>query len=124
MVRSTFQLAACLLAGVLLLGCDKPAVDALAEGAPAASSAPAPSSPGPTGFIRGKVLFAGAPPAPRPIDNRICPHAKPIFDEPVVVNANGTLRNVVVYLNGVAGPLPPDVPVIPQADCHYVTHVT
>src|SRR5205807_769765 len=53
-------------------------------------------------------------------------HPREIFDEAVVINANGTLKNVVVYLKEVPGDaaIPTATSIIDQVDCHYVPHVT
>jgi plastocyanin len=79
------------------------------------------------GVIRGKVTFTGRAPEMKTIDNVPCHDgaAKQLTDETVVVNENGTLRNVLVYLKGApavdvsnASPV-----VLDQKDCRYVPHV-
>jgi plastocyanin len=79
------------------------------------------------GVIRGKVTFTGHAPETKPIDNVPCHEgaAKQLTDETVVVNDNGTLRNVLVYLKGApavdgSNALPV---VLDQKDCRYVPHV-
>jgi plastocyanin len=72
--------------------------------------------------IAGAVRFRGAPP-PRPrlkmtSDPFCARHA--IDDETVIVNANGTLKNVVVRVLGQpAAPPPPSPAVVAQRDCQY-----
>src|SRR5258708_22671093 len=56
------------------------------------------------GSIAGKVAFAGAAPAPKPIDMSANPQCErthkgqTLTTDDVVVNANGTLRNVFVWI--------------------------
>ena len=103
------------LIAVLLLGCDR--------------SAPAPVArptvpPGP-GVVTGVVRFSGPRPAVDPPEGECCPGVPRPPDERVVVNADGTLANVTVYIKdgpNVAGP-PPDQMVLAQDGCRYVPHV-
>lgn len=86
-----------------------------------------------TASISGKVDFEGPAPKRKKIKTDADPkcaemHAdNPLLSEEVVVNANGTLRNVFVYIkSGLAGKTyePPKTPVeLDQAGCHYVPHV-
>jgi plastocyanin len=130
MNRLTIQLATTLLAGMTVTGCKKAsdAPQAAANGRAniSASAEAASTTPLGIGSIQGKVVFAGKAPAPRPIDNQLCcPNAKPIFEESIIVNPNGTLKNTVVYLKDVPGnaKISADVPVIDQVNCQYVPHV-
>lgn len=53
-------------------------------------------------------------------------HTEPVYSEAVVVNDNGTLRHVFVYVKeGVTGsfPAPSEPVVIDQAGCQYAPHV-
>ncbi|HEY8667044.1 MAG TPA: hypothetical protein VIL86_10280 [Tepidisphaeraceae bacterium] len=110
-------------------GCgDGTATSVVNESASAGASNAAPAMPAVRGegIIRGKIIFTGSKPKEIKIDNSQCTgHAKPIIDETIVVNDNGTLRNVFVYLEG-AGEAPfaggKDV-LIDQVDCQYVPHV-
>jgi hypothetical protein len=73
------------------------------------------------------VKFVGTPPPREEISNKPChPGAQsPLKDETVVVNADGTLANVLLYL----ADAPPsdgsrrDPAVLDQKDCRYVPHV-
>src|SRR5882762_5628198 len=101
MTCRTIHLAA-LLVAVSLIGCDRTrrsnaTAIAIESDSQVSSSAEAAAA---RGSIRGKVAFAGNAPAPRPINNAACHanHPKPIVEESIVVNPNGTLKNVVVYL--------------------------
>ena len=86
-----------------------------------------------TASISGKVSFEGAPPKVKKINTDADPkcaemHAdSPLTTEEVVVNPNGTLRNVFIYVkSGLEGKTyePPKTPVvIDQAGCHYTPHV-
>ena len=82
--------------------------------------------------ISGKISFAGDAPKAKKLKMDADPqcaalHAdKPATSEEVVVNANGTLKNVFVYLkSGVTGTYPkPATPVmINQKGCTYDPHV-
>jgi hypothetical protein len=83
--------------------------------------------------ISGKITFEGSPPKRKKINTDADPkcaemHAdSPLLSEEVVVNPDGTLRNVFVYIkSGLAGKTY-DVPKSPveldQEQCHYVPHV-
>ena len=85
-----------------------------------------------TASITGKVSFDGAPPKMKTIKTDADPvcaqmHADaPLKSEEVIVNENGTLKNVFVYIkSGVKGdyPCPKDPVVIDQKGCHYDPHV-
>ncbi len=96
---------------------------------PFSSTPPVPQRPtvaAGLGSIQGIVRFDGVAPPPRIIsgDNECCPGAAPAIDESTVVNGNGTLKNVVVYIKD--GPnVPTDMPpvVLDQKDCTYRPHV-
>ena len=78
------------------------------------------------GVIRGRVMFSGTPPTMAVIDTKgTCPHAGTIHDESIVVNGNGTLKNVLVFLKDVKdSPEPSSNPVLlDQVHCTYVPHV-
>ncbi len=86
-----------------------------------------------TATISGKITFEGTAPKMKKINTDADPkcaemHAdSPLVSEDVVVNPNGTLKNVFVYVkSGLEGKTfePPKTPVtIDQAGCHYVPHV-
>jgi plastocyanin len=86
-----------------------------------------------TASISGKVAFEGTAPKPKKIKTDADPqcaamHAdKPLTSEEVLVNDNGTLRNVFVYvkkgLEGKKFDKPSTPVVIDQRGCHYVPHV-
>lgn len=103
-----------------------------AMGAASQGARPLPA-PGSGGVIAGRVLLAGAPPAAAMINMGADPyctaqHAAAPANESLVVNADGSLRNVFVYVK--AG-LPPGVryaapsePVrLDQVGCQYRPHV-
>lgn len=103
---------------------EKPIV--LAE-APAGAVAPAAGS----ASIKGSVKFDGAAPAAEKVKmdaDPVCKqqHATPVMSEAVVVNGNGTLKNVFVYVqSGATGSYPaPATPVVlDQQGCWYTPHV-
>jgi hypothetical protein len=106
---------------VALNGCGQAASDSAATADPALTKIQAGQA-----ILRGKVTFAGTAPVMKDVPNEPCHEgAKPFKEESVVVNANGTLRNVFVYLKNVsADPLPnTPPPVLDQVGCRYVPHV-
>jgi hypothetical protein len=100
-------------------------------GAPAAATAfPVDTTTAAT--VTGRVAFTGSKPAPQKIDMGEEPtcaqkHSGGAYTETVVVNDNGTLRNVFVYVkSGVPAnltfPVPPPIE-IDQNGCMYSPHV-
>lgn len=84
------------------------------------------------GSISGQVMFEGTPPEPERINMDAEPECAAMytegpFSQKVVVNDNGTLANVFVYVkSGLEGMnfAPPDQPVVlDQVNCRYVPHV-
>jgi hypothetical protein len=81
--------------------------------------------------IKGKVSFEGTPPVLQQIKMESDPtchatHPQGFTSEEVVVNPNGTLKNVFVYAKeGVAGKFdaPKEPVVMDQKGCHYTPHV-
>jgi hypothetical protein len=95
---------------------------------PAAS----PVDPATAGAITGKVLFTGTAPEPEPIQmdaEPTCQEQYPngAFTETVVVNEDGTLQNVFVYvkegLGDLSFPVPTEGVVLDQQGCRYQPHV-
>ncbi len=84
------------------------------------------------GEITGKVVFKGKAPAESRINmnaDPVCKKAHPnaVFGEEVVVNKNGTLKNVLVYIkDGLAAkayPVPSQKLLFNQEGCEYKPHV-
>lgn len=82
--------------------------------------------------VSGKVTFEGTAPAPEKIamnadPNCLAMHSEPVLSEAVVVNGNGTLKNVFVYvkegLEGQTFESPKEPVVFDQATCMYKPHV-
>ena len=82
--------------------------------------------------VTGSASFSGTAPAPKEINMAADPscaalHPTPAFTEEAVVNSNGTLKNVFVYvkggLEGKTFPKPADAAKIDQNGCHYAPHV-
>jgi hypothetical protein len=76
--------------------------------------------------VSGRVKLVGAAPVMQPIKNQPCHDgAKSIEDETVVVDSDGGLQNVFVYLVG--GPMVNGATLSPatldQVDCRYTPHV-
>jgi len=88
-------------------------------------------SPGGTATVHGQIRFVGTPPARTPVKMSADPtcqqqHPEPVLSEEVIVNDNGTLRNVFVYVKeGLSGSFSaPTTPVVlDQAGCRYQPHV-
>lgn len=97
--------------------------------------AQAPAEVGPaaggSAAIQGSVRFEGSAPGMEALKmdaDPVCQqqHATPVTSEEVVVNANGTLKNVFVYVKeGVKGtfPAPTQPAVLDQSGCQYKPHV-
>jgi plastocyanin len=78
-----------------------------------------------TGTVRGTVKFVGAPPPRAKIANQPChANAKPLLEENVVVNEDGTLASVFLQLSHMAPSDGSDRPpaLLDQVDCRYVPH--
>jgi hypothetical protein len=83
--------------------------------------------------ISGKITFDGKAPKPKKIPTDADPKCaamhedSPLLTEDVLVNADGTLKNVFVYvksgLEGKTYDTPKDPVVLTQEKCHYVPHV-
>lgn len=103
---------------------DKPAPSAAATTVDAATAA----------TVTGNIAFSGTAPEMRAIDvsSELTCHSSaethPVFTENVIVNGNGTLRNVFVYvkqgLEGMTFPTPSEPVVLDQLGCRYLPHVT
>lgn len=101
-----------------------------AGGQEAAAAAPAIQNPA---TISGSVKFTGTPPKPQPIDmaeEQACAekYTNGPTTEHVVVNSNGTLQNVFVYVKeglpaDMSWPAPAEPKVIDQDGCRYHPHV-
>ena len=95
----------------------------------AAAPAAAPAAGGAT--VTGKVTFAGTAPAKEQIKldaDAYCKgaHAEPVYTQEVVVNGNGTLQWVLVYVKeGVTGsyPAPAEPVTLDQRGCQYAPHI-
>jgi plastocyanin len=110
-----------LLATVFLVGCDARKSDEIQVAMPRETLKTG------TGVIRGEVRFIGTPPVMSKIENQPChPEALPIEEESVVVNPNGTLRNVFVFLEGAGRGDGTGRPakLLDQVHCRYVPHAT
>jgi hypothetical protein len=91
-----------------------------------------PVDPATAGKITGKVMFEGTAPEAELIDMEAEPTCQELypdgaFTEKVVVNDNGTLQNVFVYVKEGLGdlkfPVPQEGVVLDQQGCRYRPHV-
>ncbi len=82
--------------------------------------------------VTGKINFTGTAPQMEKISMNADPvcaslHSEPVIEETVVVNSNGTLKNVFVYvkegLEGKTFPAPTAPVTIDQKGCQYHPHV-
>jgi hypothetical protein len=117
-----------------LVGCGKKE-EAPTEAPPETTTAPAPTpiDQSTVGMVTGKITFDGAKPAQKTImmdQDPVCvqKHAgKPVVAEDGVVNADGTIPNVFVYVKSGAEKLvfapPTDPVVLDQNGCMYQPHV-
>ncbi|MFQ5927137.1 MAG: carboxypeptidase regulatory-like domain-containing protein [Terriglobia bacterium] len=115
------------------VACQKAPEAPEAEEGPAPEAVPAATiDPATAATITGKVSFQGTPPRARRIRMDTEPacakvHKEPVRSEEVVVNANGTLRHVFVYvkegLGGVSFPTHTEPVVLDQQGCVYIPHV-
>ena len=90
------------------------------------------SSPLFAGEVSGSVKFSGTQPVMEKISMNADPtcaslHSGPVYDDSVIVNGNGTLKNVFVYvkegLEGKTFPAPSASIQIDQHGCIYSPHV-
>ncbi|HEX7120323.1 MAG TPA: carboxypeptidase regulatory-like domain-containing protein [Longimicrobiales bacterium] len=116
----------------LACGSGAPADEEQASAEAGAAAMAPPVDPATAATITGRVVFEGAPPAMDPIDMSEEPtcagkHPNGAFTEQVVVNDNGTLRNVFVYVKEGLGdrafPTPSEPVVLDQVGCVYHPHV-
>ncbi|GIV60148.1 carboxypeptidase regulatory-like domain-containing protein [Rhodocaloribacter litoris] len=130
MRRNTAPFLSALILSLVLAGCGggEPSGGEAAE----TPSGAAAGTPAPTGnaVVSGSVTFQGTPPQRQRLRlDADCQalHDGPVLAENVIVNENGTLRNVFVYVKeGLeGGPFtPPAEPVVfDQQGCVYIPHV-
>jgi plastocyanin len=117
-------------AALILSGCggSEPKKEESKAATPAAA---APVDEANAATVTGKVSFTGDKPRIPTIDmsaNPACAraHSTPAKSEEVVINDNGTLRNVLVYVKGVPDrqyPTPSTAATLDQKGCMYGPHV-
>jgi len=122
------------IGGAFLLTVCSPKDNGAARAAPPAPPAPANTDEVQAGAtISGKIKFTGAKPTNPRIDmseEAVCKgkYPTPPTEEGAIVNANGTLANVFVYVKAglpasYTAPAPGAAPVIDQDGCRYHPHV-
>jgi plastocyanin len=112
-------------------GGGKPPIQVAQATTTASGSTAAQPATGGSASIRGTIRFEGSAPQPVKIKmdaDPVCQqqHTSPVYSEEVVVNPNGTLKHVFVYVKeGVKGTFPaPATPVtLNQTGCGYTPHV-
>lgn len=133
-MKGAMAFVACGVVAIAACGNERPAGSpGQAQAAPPnpAAATPAPSAAGAT--ISGKIKFVGKAPAMAKIDMSEEPKCKakysvPPTDETVVVNPNGTLANVFVYVKSglpatSTAPAPGGPVTLDQDGCRYHPHV-
>ena len=125
--------AAVAILAVWLAGCGgKQTATNPSETPPAAHTGGKPVDAATSGSVTGTILFTGTPPQNKTINMIDVPncaktHSAPVMTEGFVPGDNGTLQNVVVYLQGDFSAysfLPPSVPVeLNLQGCIYTPHV-
>lgn len=120
---------------LFLLGCGgSSTTEQTKKEEPAAATPAAPAvNPAEAATIEGTVKFTGVKPVMKPVSMDATPACarqhgdKPVLSEEVIVNDNGTLRNVFVWVK--AGlparqwPTPKEMVTIDQVGCVYKPHV-
>ena len=135
MMRTKLFGFSALMLTVMLAGCGggTPAPPAEQAAAPAPAAAPsAPIDPATAATITGKVSFEGAKPTMARIRMDAVPACteaskEPVYSQEVVVNDNGTLRDVYIYVKEGLGdrtfPVPAEAVNLEQKGCTYIPHV-
>jgi hypothetical protein len=131
MLKQLLFVAALAIALVIAVSCGRSGSTNEFQPAPIPTSAAVIDESKFTATISGKVLFEGTPPEPSKIQMSADPYCAShnpgsAMTQEVVVNPNGTLSNVIVYLkSGVEGAYatPSQPLVLEQRNCAYHPHV-
>lgn len=132
-VAMSFPVTAALILSLALAGCgNKQSTESPNEGASATHSQGKPVDDATAGTVTGTIRFEGALPQMRTINMIDVPncakaHSTPVMTESVVPGDNGTLQNVVVYLqgdfSGYSFPQSSQPVKVEQRGCIYSPHV-
>lgn len=99
------------------------------QGEPSLANAPPPIDPATVATLRGRVVFEGKRPerAALSLTAECRAHGEAVFDESMVVNDDGSVRNVLVHvvagLEGRKFSPPADAAILDQKGCVYLPHV-
>jgi len=124
-------ISSAIAAALILAGCGGGSEPKKEESKAATPAATAPVDEANAATVTGKVSFTGDKPKIPTIDmsaNPACAraHSTPAKSEEVVINDNGTLRNVLLYVKGVPDrqyPTPSTAATLDQKGCMYGPHV-
>jgi len=134
-MKTALYVSSTLIAGTLIVcaysgcGCSKKE-EAPAAPVPTAEPTPPPAPAAPVGFgsVEGSVAFSGTAPDPKPLDRKADPVCAktPMTEEDVLVNANKTLKNVIVSVKGIDKdyPAPATEAMVSQEACMYRPRVS
>jgi hypothetical protein len=122
-MRFVFAVAVLAVVAIAIAECDEVPDSGKSAGSPTSR----PTVPAGPGVIRGVVRFNAPRPPVTVIGGPCCPGSTPAVDESTVVNDDGSLKNVVVYIkDGPNVQLASDTSpaaALDQKDCRYVPHV-
>jgi plastocyanin len=131
-MKHDIRFAIAALTAVLYAGCGSAKKEETAATETPAAPAFTKVDPATAGTIKGKILFTGKRPAPVAINmsqEAACKraHSGPVYSEQVVVNPDGTLANVFVYiktgLEGKTFEVPKEPVTLNQHGCMFRPHV-
>jgi plastocyanin len=120
----------CVCVAAILAGCTQPKQEA--KQAPAPEPEPFRVDPQTAGAVAGRIVFTGKRPAAKKInidEDEACVRLNKagMYDQAIVVNRNGTLSNVFVYvkqgLEGKTFAKPQEAVVLDQKGCRFVPRV-
>lgn len=131
MLRNTLSLSILSCALIAVMGCGGGDSGSDSSSASTTQDAAAATTPLGTAAVSGTVSFAGTPPEMKQVrQDKECRdlNPQPVHAQTVLVNENGTLQNVFVYVKeglpaGYSFATPSEAVVFDQSGCMYLPHV-